>query len=158
MIASKSSKYGNQIKIIDFGLAKYYSDGNFTNNRRVGKTSYMAPEVFARKTYDPRAADIWSLGVMLFMMLIGAPPYQIASTSNPAFNFIVSGRLRDVLKHWKRLGCVTKEALDLLNKIFRPEPKRIKMKELLQHALCTRRRSKRSRRQRRRRTLRVRRR
>jgi len=134
MIASKSSKYGNQIKIIDFGLAKYYSDGNFTNNRRVGKTSYMAPEVFARKTYDPRAADIWSLGVMLFMMLIGAPPYQIASTSNPAFNFIVNGRLRDVLKHWKRLGCVTKEALDLLNKIFRPEPKRIKMKELLQHA------------------------
>eukprot|EP01084_Bolivina_argentea_P080246 145401_1 len=95
MIASRSKKYGNQVKIIDFGLAVYYPNNEFINNKRVGKTGYMAPEVYLRKKYDPRAADIWSLGVMLFMMLIGAPPYQIPSASNPAFNFIVNGRLRD---------------------------------------------------------------
>mmetsp|Transcript_50876 Transcript_50876/g.45662 ORF Transcript_50876/g.45662 Transcript_50876/m.45662 type:complete len:514 (-) Transcript_50876:102-1643(-) len=133
MIASRSKKHGNQIKIIDFGLSRYYSSGNFTNNKRVGKTGYMSPEVFARKKYDPRAADIWSLGVMLFMMLIGAPPYQIPSPSNPAFKFIVNGRLKDVLKHWKRLRCINKEALDLLNKIFKYENKRITMDEILKH-------------------------
>jgi serine/threonine protein kinase len=133
MIGSRSKKLGNQIKIIDFGLAKYYANGKFVNNKRVGKTGYMAPEVFAKKQYDPRAADIWSLGVMLFMMLIGAPPYQLPSPSNPAFNFIVNGRLRDVLKHWKRLRCVNKDALDLLNKIFKYESKRISMDEILKH-------------------------
>jgi len=133
MIASRSKKHGNQIKIIDFGLARYYPDNKFTHNKRVGKTGYMAPEVFKRQTYDPRAADIWSLGVMLFMMLIGAPPYQMPSPSNPAFNFIVNGRLRDVLKHWKRLRCINKDALDLLNKIFKYEANRITMEQLLDH-------------------------
>eukprot|EP01083_Nonionella_stella_P272454 923896_1 len=93
----------------------------------------MSPEVYARKEFNPQAADIWSLGVMLFMMLIGAPPYQLPTPTNPAFNFIINGRLRDVLKHWKRLRCVNKNALDLLNKIFKYESKRINMEQLLKH-------------------------
>jgi len=121
------------IKIIDFGLARHYPNNEFVCNKRVGKRGYMAPEVFAGKSYDPRAADIWSLGVMLFMMLIGAPPYGAPLSSNPAFNFIVNGRLRDVLKHWKRLGMVNKPVLDLLNRIFKYEKDRITMDELLQH-------------------------
>ena len=70
---------------------------------------------------------------MLFMMLIGAPPYQVPKRSNPAFNFIVKGRLGDVLKHWKRLGCVSEDALDLMNRIFKYEPERIKMEQILAH-------------------------
>merc|ERR1719461_319093 len=52
---------------------------------------------------------------------------------NHAFNFIVNSRLRDVLKHWKRLRFVNEEALDLLNKIFVYESKRITMDEILKH-------------------------
>jgi len=133
MIGSRSKKRGVEVKIIDFGVAKHYPNRKFVANTPVGKTGYMAPEVFNRKTYDPRAADIWSIGVMLFMMLIGAPPYQVPKRSNPAFNFIVKGRLGDVLKHWKRLGCITEDALDLLNKIFKYEPERIKMEQILAH-------------------------
>jgi len=70
---------------------------------------------------------------MLFMMLIGAPPYQIPHKSNPAFSFIVKGRLGDVLKHWKRLGCVSEDALDLMDRIFKYEPERIKMEGILAH-------------------------
>jgi len=133
MIGTRSKKRGVEIKIIDFGVAQLYPNQKFVANTPVGKTGYMAPEVFNRKTYDPRAADIWSIGVMLFMMLIGAPPYQVPKRSNPAFNFIVKGRLGDVLKHWKRLGCITEDALDLLNRIFKFEPERIKMEQLLAH-------------------------
>merc|ERR1712130_628185 len=133
MIGKNSKKTGVEIKIIDFGVAKLYENGKFEANKPVGKTGYMAPEVYNKKKHDPRAADIWSIGVMLFMMLIGAPPYQIPQRSNPAFNFIVKGRLGDVLKHWKRLGCVTEDALDLMNRIFKYEPERIKMEQLLAH-------------------------
>jgi len=121
------------IKIIDFGLALRSLDGNFLNNKRVGKTGYMAPEVFAKQSYDARKADIWSLGVMLFMMLIGAPPYDVPTTNNPAFSFILNGRLEDVLKHWKRLRHVTKEALDVMVKIFKKEKDRISMDDLRKH-------------------------
>ncbi len=64
MIAQRSKKYGNQIKIIDFGLAQYYPNKSLfvmVNVAGVSKTGYMAPYVFARKKYDPCAADIWSV-------------------------------------------------------------------------------------------------
>ncbi|ETO09305.1 calmodulin-dependent protein kinase [Reticulomyxa filosa] len=70
--------------------------------------------VYAKKEYSPEKADIWCLGVMLFMMLIGAPPYEFASPTNPAFRFIISGRLRDVLAHWRRLPLVSADALSYL--------------------------------------------
>ena len=71
---------------------------------------------------------------MLFMMLIGAPPYQAPQPQNAAFNYFISGRIGDVLKHWKRLRLVTVDALDLLNKIIRYESSRITLPEILQHA------------------------
>jgi len=93
----------------------------------------MAPEVYSQKEYLPEKADIWSLGVMLFVMLVGAPPYECPSLTNPAFRFIISGHLRDVLAHWKRLPLISSDALDVMEKIFKPESKRISMQELRQH-------------------------
>jgi len=120
-------------KIIDFGLASHSTNGNFCNDKRVGKTGYMAPEVYAKKQYDGRKADIWSLGVMLFMMLIGAPPYELPTPSCPSFNYIINGHLRQVLQHWKRLRHVTQDALDLMTKIFKFENDRISMEDILKH-------------------------
>ena len=81
--------------------------------------------MYAREKYDARAADIWSLGVILYMMCIGAPPYEYPSKQNAAFRFIISGKLFDLLRHWKRLRLVTVEQLDLMQKIFKPEKERI---------------------------------
>jgi len=121
------------VKIIDFGLSSYFPNGNFAYDKRVGKVQYMAPEVYARKVYDAKKADIWSLGVMLFMMLIGAPPYEVPTSTCPAFFYVVNGHLRKVLQHWKRLRFVTEDALDLMVKIFKFENERISMEDILKH-------------------------
>eukprot|EP00488_Nonionellina_sp_1-RS-2012_P000768 TRINITY_DN1212_c0_g1_i1.p1 TRINITY_DN1212_c0_g1~~TRINITY_DN1212_c0_g1_i1.p1 ORF type:complete len:154 (+),score=41.82 TRINITY_DN1212_c0_g1_i1:330-791(+) len=94
----------------------------------------MAPEVFARQIFNAKAADVWSLGIMLFMMLIGSPPFQCAQSKSPAFNLIIKGRIKDVLKHWKRLRIVTGDALDLLDKILKYQTKRISLEEILRHS------------------------
>mmetsp|Transcript_3027 Transcript_3027/g.3686 ORF Transcript_3027/g.3686 Transcript_3027/m.3686 type:complete len:452 (+) Transcript_3027:74-1429(+) len=132
MIASRRD---GSIKIIDFGLAKTQIPNNsqWKMKGRVGKLGYMAPEVFNKQEFDPRLADVWSLGVMLFMMLVGAPPYDLPKMSNTAFKYIMNGRLSDILKHWKRLRLLTDDALDMLERIFKPENKRITMDEILDH-------------------------
>ena len=60
----------NVLKIIDFGMALDFSGKkNFIcSTEKLGKTYYMAPEVYNGDDYDARAADIWSCGIMLFMM------------------------------------------------------------------------------------------
>eukprot|EP00484_Ammonia_sp_Unknown_P029515 CAMPEP_0197037226 /NCGR_PEP_ID=MMETSP1384-20130603/14486_1 /TAXON_ID=29189 /ORGANISM="Ammonia sp." /LENGTH=1380 /DNA_ID=CAMNT_0042467497 /DNA_START=42 /DNA_END=4184 /DNA_ORIENTATION=+ len=130
---------GLKVKIIDFGLAKHFDyknnekDKNFLNDKRVGKRGYMAPEVYNKMVYDSRKADVWSLGVMLFMMLVGAPPYKRATQRDAAFNYIINGMLEDVLKHWRRLRLISKDALDCMEKIFKWEKDRITMEQLVAH-------------------------
>lgn len=41
-----------------------------------GTPSYMAPEIVQKKEYRGQAADIWALGVMMFVMLMGYFPYK----------------------------------------------------------------------------------
>jgi serine/threonine protein kinase len=41
-----------------------------------GTPSYMAPEILSDNKYEPFGADIWSLGVLLFTLLTGAPPFK----------------------------------------------------------------------------------
>ena len=63
---------GNDIKLIDFGLSCRQTDDKL--RELVGSPFYVAPEVL-KKSYDHRC-DVWSLGVMLFIMLTGYPPFN----------------------------------------------------------------------------------
>ncbi|EGZ18109.1 hypothetical protein PHYSODRAFT_331966 [Phytophthora sojae] len=58
-------------KITDFGLST--SARSMCEAGQVGKEYYMAPEIVAGERYDPTLADVWSLGIMWFIMLTGSP-------------------------------------------------------------------------------------
>jgi serine/threonine protein kinase/hemoglobin-like flavoprotein/Ran GTPase-activating protein (RanGAP) involved in mRNA processing and transport len=64
-----------QVKVIDFGIAKLMDEGSAYTQTVVGTPEYMAPEQFTPgSTLDPRT-DLWQLGATLFVMLTGRPPY-----------------------------------------------------------------------------------
>ena len=68
----EANKDFNAIKMIDFGEAiEWKSKSKITD--RVGTAMYVAPEVIA-KSYDSKC-DIWSLGVMTFILVSGYPPF-----------------------------------------------------------------------------------
>jgi calcium-dependent protein kinase len=62
------------IKLIDFGLSKYFTQGLELMNSRIGTPYYMAPEVL-EGSYD-KACDMWSIGVIVFWLLEGRPPFD----------------------------------------------------------------------------------
>lgn len=66
----------SEVKLIDFGLSKRYSDIKSTDKMHtvVGTPYYVAPEVL-KGSYDSRC-DVWSLGVILFVFLCGYPPFE----------------------------------------------------------------------------------
>lgn len=63
-----------QVKIADFGLAKFTGEMQFTNTL-CGTPSYVAPEVLVKKGYTSKV-DLWSAGVILYVCLCGFPPFS----------------------------------------------------------------------------------
>ena len=63
----------NTLKIIDFGTALVHDTGDYLTETQ-GTSYYIAPEVLA-KEYDERC-DVWSIGVMLYILLSGKPPFD----------------------------------------------------------------------------------
>jgi len=105
---------GNQVKILDFGIAKILGTGDdFTvTGTQIGTPVYMSPEqVKAEKNIDHRS-DIYSLGVTLFFTLNGKPPYDNTTQSNyEIFNKIVLEPIPD-LANFPHLNQIIKKAVE----------------------------------------------
>ncbi|KAF4315086.1 hypothetical protein BBO99_00009386 [Phytophthora kernoviae] len=98
-------------KICDFGLS---TKADRICQERVGKGYYMAPEVVAGENYDPRAADIWSMGIVLFVMLTGSPLISIASVEEKAYNALTKVGVGVILDAWGMSDLVSLRTKHLL--------------------------------------------
>jgi len=117
-----------------------------------GKRGYIAPEIFAnappsaailqrnahiyetqeRFYIDLFQCDVWALGVMLFMLVTGMPPFSVADVTDPRFKVIAKGRLGELLRHWNIP--LDADVEDLLLKLLVVDPsKRITLEEVAQH-------------------------
>ncbi|DBA01556.1 TPA: hypothetical protein N0F65_011527 [Lagenidium giganteum] len=127
--------HDGECKIADFGLS---ISTTARPSDTVGKWYYMAPEVAAGREYDPVQADMWSLGVILFIMLTGAPLVERAHVSNKAFNAFCLWGLERFLTDWGMIDLFQRSTIDLCQRLLQVLPSaRITMEEVLKHpALC----------------------
>jgi serine/threonine protein kinase len=68
-----------EIRLLDFGIAKVITYTHNLTHHNLGSPTYCSPERLARAQVDPQS-DIWALGVSLYEMVAGAPPYQAQNT------------------------------------------------------------------------------
>ncbi|CAL8070040.1 unnamed protein product [Orchesella dallaii] len=76
--SSKSSL--GQVKLTDFGFSNKFCPG-VNLDTSCGSLAYSAPEILLGDSYDAPAVDIWSLGVILYMLVCGRAPFQEANDS-----------------------------------------------------------------------------
>jgi predicted Ser/Thr protein kinase/tetratricopeptide (TPR) repeat protein len=69
------------VKLVDFGLAEVLGTHSFAGG--AGTYAYMAPEDFHPEEHSDRQSDIWAVGVILYEMLAGRRPFQVAKSKDP---------------------------------------------------------------------------
>ncbi|KAL3621955.1 Calcium-dependent protein kinase 17 [Castilleja foliolosa] len=115
------------LKATDFGLSVFFKEGEVFKDI-VGSAYYIAPEVLKRR-YGPEV-DIWSIGVMLYILLSGVPPFW-AESENGIFNAILRGHIDFSSDPWPS---ISNGAKDLVRKMLNSDPKqRLTAFEVLSH-------------------------
>nr|XP_040036236.1 serine/threonine-protein kinase SIK3 homolog isoform X3 [Gasterosteus aculeatus aculeatus] len=80
------------IKIADFGFSNLFARGQLLKTW-CGSPPYAAPELFEGKEYDGPKVDIWSLGVVLYVLVCGALPFDGSTLQNLRAR-VLSGKFR----------------------------------------------------------------
>lgn len=113
------------VKICDFGYSKHEKFQSAPGSR-VGTPAYLAPEVIMTtkgNTYDGKIADIWSCGVMLYVMLVGAYPFERPEDKHD--NQKLQKMIQRILKveyEFPPHVRVSRECRDLLKHVLIPDP------------------------------------
>lgn len=123
-----SATNSTDIKLADFGFAKNVRDLN-PKERPCGTFAYVPPEVILGKPFSYEV-DIWSLGVIFYVLLVGYPPFPDDDLPT-LFSRIKKGQYDFPQKHW---GKVTPQAIDMIRKMMCVDQKaRWTAKQLLRH-------------------------
>lgn len=126
------------VLIADFGLSRAFLSGKpFTNDelQKPGKIQYMAPEIYLGDEFYGNECDCFSLGVILFIMLAGFPPFDTPSLSDRRFAMIMKGRssLMRLIRKWKLDAAISDQAVDVLASLLCPREQRKSMDDILVH-------------------------
>ncbi|XP_073151313.1 calcium-dependent protein kinase 26-like [Henckelia pumila] len=105
------------IKTIDFGLSVFFKPGEIFTDV-VGSPYYVAPEVLCKR-YGPEA-DVWSAGVVLYILLCGVPPFW-GETEQEIFEEVLRGDIDFSSDPWPK---ISDGAKDLVKKMLVRDPKR----------------------------------
>lgn len=126
LLSTKSSS--SPIKLADFGLATYIKPGQSLYGT-VGSPFYIAPEVLAGG-YN-QAADVWSAGVILYILLSGMPPFW-GKTKSRIFNAVRSAELLFPADPWNEVSDSAKELV--AGMLCRDTIQRLTSKQVLEHS------------------------
>ncbi|XP_076940172.1 calcium-dependent protein kinase 20-like [Bidens hawaiensis] len=115
------------LKTIDFGLSMFFKPGEMFTDM-VGSPYYVAPEVL-RKFYS-QECDIWSAGVIIYILLCGVPPFW-DETESGIFDQVLKGDLDFSSEPWPD---ISESAKDLVRRMLVRDPKRrLTAPEVLRH-------------------------
>jgi len=118
------------IKVADFGLARVVS-GKDVMKTACGTPGYVAPEILKNQGYDSGAVDIWSAGVILYILLCGFPPFY--EEELPAlFDQILHARYDFPSPWWDHISSDAKELVR--NMLELNVEKRFTAKQVLEHS------------------------
>ncbi|WCJ32928.1 Calcium-dependent protein kinase [Euphorbia peplus] len=123
-----SSKDPNSVlKATDFGLSVFIEEGKSYRDI-VGSAYYVAPEVLRRR-YG-KEIDIWSAGVILYILLSGVPPFW-AENEKGIFDAVLEGEIDFESQPWPS---ISNSAKDLVRRMLTQDPKRrITSTQVLEH-------------------------
>lgn len=124
----------DKIKLIDFGVSKYFFDPDaptkeITLRTKTGSLFYISPEIASNyKKYDHRC-DVWSAGVLLYIMISGVPPFF---DMNP---MVVTEKVKNIDYSLKEevWAMVSKELIDLIKHMLSPLDYRYTTDQVLEH-------------------------
>ncbi|KAI1238680.1 hypothetical protein IHE44_0013420 [Lamprotornis superbus] len=127
LLASKSK--GAAVKLADFGLAIEVQGEQQAWFGFAGTPGYLSPEVLRKDPYG-KPVDMWACGVILYILLVGYPPFW-DEDQHRLYQQIKAGAYDFPSPEW---DTVTPEAKDLINKMLTINPaKRITASEALKH-------------------------
>lgn len=115
-IVAKLTDFGRVRKMDEHGHA--WIDGDEV----AGKPYYLAPEAYSG-SYEAGPADIWSLGIILFIMITGNPPFGIANDSDEVFEPFAAEGFR-YLEPLLRRASATEEQIQLLSQLLCLQPEK----------------------------------
>ena len=120
--------FGNEnIKLCDFGNALFFRE-NIRYYGRRGSPGYVAPEMEEGIPFNPKAADIWGLGILFHVLITGCFPYRNVDNAEQ----------QEYSREHFNLRCTDGLLLDLLRKMLKFDQKnRITIDEVIKHPYFT---------------------
>lgn len=121
------------IKIADFGLAKLLSEDSLLMHTACGTPGYVAPEILKGLAYD-KTVDLWSIGVILYILLCGFPPFYHDNTMI-LYELIKSGKYEFPSPYFDK---ISNDGKDLIRHLIVVDPKkRYNATDVLNHIWIT---------------------